>query len=299
MNNIKYLVMDIDGSLTDGKIYMGNGGESVKAFSIKDGYAINFILKPAGIESIVITGRTSKIVENRCREIGIEEVYQGKVEKFSALKEAVLDSMASCAYFGDDVLDLVCMKPIKEAGGLVGCPADAVKEVKALADYICINKAGEGAFREFSEWLVIDHPNEAEIERRVRDAIDYIAGMEKAKLLPGKYEVNDDFYYSVQEYATKPVEHCKLESHRRYIDIQWIVGGEEEIDVADISGLEQVEEYDDQKDIMHWKPRKNMEKAVLRKDSYIVLYPKDAHMGCIKIRESSNVKKIVGKVRID
>ena len=66
---IKYLVMDVDGSLTDGKIYMGNFGESVKAFSIKDGYAINHIIRPAGIEPVIITGRTSQIVEKRCEEL--------------------------------------------------------------------------------------------------------------------------------------------------------------------------------------------------------------------------------------
>ena len=62
---IKYLIMDVDGTLTDGKIYMGDSGEIMKAFSIKDGVAINYIIKSAGIVPIVITGRTSRIVENR------------------------------------------------------------------------------------------------------------------------------------------------------------------------------------------------------------------------------------------
>ena len=65
---IKYIIMDVDGSLTDGKVYMGNDGELIKAFSIKDGYAINYILKPVKIEPVVITARQSKIVENRCEE---------------------------------------------------------------------------------------------------------------------------------------------------------------------------------------------------------------------------------------
>jgi len=295
---IKYLVMDIDGSLTDGKIYMGNDGESVKAFSIKDGYAINFILKPAEIEPIVITGRTSKIVENRCREIGIQKIYQGKVEKFLALIEAVGDDLFSCAYFGDDILDLACMVPIKKAGGYVGCPSDAVKEVKAVADYICTSKAGEGAFREFSEWLVREHSDEDKIECRVNEAIQYIVSMDKTELHVGKYKVNNYFYYDIQEYETKPREECKLESHKKYIDIQWIVDGEEELDIADISGLEISEEYDEQRDIMFWKPRTNMIRVFLRKNSYIVLNPKDAHMGCIAVRESKYVRKIVGKVHL-
>jgi len=296
---IKYLIMDIDGSLTDGKIYMGNDGENVKAFSIKDGYAIKYILKPAGIESIVITGRTSKIVENRCYEIGIEKIYQGRVEKLSALQEAVGNELGFCSYFGDDVLDLVCMFPIKEAGGLIGCPSDAVKEVKAVADYICVNKAGEGAFREFSEWIVNQYTDEEVIEQRVQDAINYIEKLDKNFLSIGKYEVNDIFYYIVQEYDTKPIEECNLESHRRYIDIQWIIEGKEELDMADISGLVLATEYDEQRDVMFWKPRNGMIKAVLQKDSYIVLYPKDAHRGCMSVGNTDHVKKIIGKVKVN
>ena len=60
------------------------------------------------------------------------------------------------AYIGDNILDLQCMKPIKEAGGIVGCPADAVKEVREISDYVCANKGGEGAVREFIEWLKED-----------------------------------------------------------------------------------------------------------------------------------------------
>ena len=104
---VKYLIMDIDGTLTDGKIYMGPGGEAMKAFSVKDGYVINFILKPAGIVPIVITARKSQIVQNRCDELGIKEVYQGKLDKITMLKEIVgEENLGQCAYFGDDILDL-------------------------------------------------------------------------------------------------------------------------------------------------------------------------------------------------
>ena len=134
---VKYLIMDIDGTLTDGKIYMGPGGEAMKAFSVKDGYVINFILKPAGIVPIVITARKSQIVQNRCDELGIKEVYQGKLDKITMLKEIVgEENLGQCAYFGDDILDLECMYPINEAGGIAGCPADAIKEVKAAAGYV-------------------------------------------------------------------------------------------------------------------------------------------------------------------
>lgn len=150
---IKYLVMDVDGTLTDGKIYMGNDGEMMKAFSVKDGCGINDILIPAGIRPIIITGRKSKILENRCKEIGINEVYQGisnKIEKLFSITE----ELSSVAYIGDDINDLSAMNPIKNAGGKIGCPADSVQKVKELADFISSKNGGNGAVREFIEWLV-------------------------------------------------------------------------------------------------------------------------------------------------
>ena len=150
---IKYLVMDVDGTLTDGKIYMSNDGEAMKAFSIKDGCGIHDILIPAGIIPVIITGRSSKIVENRCGEIGIKEIHQGISNKIEKLL-SITDNLSSVAYIGDDINDLSCMKPVKEAGGKIGCPADAVKKVKELADFISTKNGGDGAVREFIEWLV-------------------------------------------------------------------------------------------------------------------------------------------------
>lgn len=154
---IKLLIMDVDGTLTDGKIYMGNEGEMCKAFNIKDGCGVCDILIPAGIKPIIITGRKSKILENRCKEIGISDLYQGiknKIEKLDDLLEITGFTYANVAYIGDDINDLSCMEPIKEHDGLVGCPADAVKKVVDIADYVCVNKGGDGAVREFIEWLV-------------------------------------------------------------------------------------------------------------------------------------------------
>lgn len=150
---IKYLVMDVDGTLTDGKIYIGNDGEVMKAFSIKDGYGIHDVLIPSGITPVIITGRTSKIVENRCKEIGIKEIYQGVSNKIEKLLSLTSD-LSVVAYAGDDINDLSCMKQVKEAGGLVGCPADAVQKVRELADFISTKNGGDGAVREFIEWLL-------------------------------------------------------------------------------------------------------------------------------------------------
>lgn len=149
---IKYLVMDVDGTLTDGKIYMGNDGEMMKAFDIKDGCGIHDILIPAGITPVIITGRSSKILENRCKELGITNLHQGIRNKIEKLRTITTD-LSTVAYIGDDINDLSCMEPIKEAGGLVGCPADAVQKVIDLADFVSKRNGGNGAVREFIEWI--------------------------------------------------------------------------------------------------------------------------------------------------
>lgn len=151
----KYFVMDIDGTLTDGKIYIGDNGELFKAFNVKDGYGIANILKSVGIEPIVITGRTSTIVEKRCRELGINKIFQGKIEKTTILKSVLGNNdFGVCAYIGDDIPDLECMKLIKEAGGKTGCPSDAIDLIKDICDYVSHKKAGDGAVRDFIEWIV-------------------------------------------------------------------------------------------------------------------------------------------------
>lgn len=150
---IKYLIMDVDGTLTDGKIYMGNDGEVMKAFNIKDGCGIHDILIPAGITPVIITGRSSKILENRCKELGITNLHQGIRNKIEKLLTITTD-LSTVAYIGDDINDLSCIKPIKEASGFVGCPADAVQKVKDLSDFISTRNGGDGAVREFIEWLL-------------------------------------------------------------------------------------------------------------------------------------------------
>lgn len=150
---IKYLVMDVDGTLTDGKIYMGNNGEVMKAFSIKDGCGIHDILIPRGIIPVIITGRRSQIVENRCREIGISQIHQGISNKLEKLNQIISD-LSDVAYIGDDINDLPVMSAIKENGGIVGCPQDAVNQVIQLVDFHAVHNGGDGAVREFIEWIV-------------------------------------------------------------------------------------------------------------------------------------------------
>lgn len=161
--DIRFLILDVDGTLTDGKIYMADSGELFKVFDIKDGCGIKELLIPAGILPVIITARNSRIVENRCKELNITEIYQGccnKLKKLDELLEAYsiqyveTYSYFNCAYMGDDIVDLQCMIPIKAAGGLVGCPADAAEEVKAVADFVSSKGGGQGAVREFIEWMI-------------------------------------------------------------------------------------------------------------------------------------------------
>lgn len=150
---IKYLVMDVDGTLTDGKIYMGTSGELCKAFSIKDGYGIHDIEIPVGITPVIITGRKSEIVLNRCRELGISEVHQGVSNKIEKLRE-ITSNLSMVAYIGDDLNDLPCTQLVKKSGGVVGCPADSAQKVMEISDLITGHNGGDGAVRDFIEWIL-------------------------------------------------------------------------------------------------------------------------------------------------
>ena len=152
MRKIRLLFMDVDGTLTDGKIYMGAQGEALKAFDIKDGYGIHEMLPEYGIVPVIITGRTSKIVENRAAELGVTELYQGRHEKLETMRE-ILERFhcppEEAADIGDDFLDLPCMRLC----GVCGCPADAVPAVRDVSHFVSTKVGGSGAVREFIEWL--------------------------------------------------------------------------------------------------------------------------------------------------
>ena len=149
--NIKLLVMDVDGTLTDGRIYIGNEGEVLKAFNAKDGYGI-VMLRKKGVVPVIITGRKSGIVETRAKELGIDELYQGIMDKLSQLKiiAAKYDAESSqIAYIGDDLNDLDCIRYC----GLTACPNDAVDTLKPHVDYVCRKDGGFGAVREFIDYI--------------------------------------------------------------------------------------------------------------------------------------------------
>lgn len=149
---IKILILDVDGVLTDGRIIMNDHGEETKSFNVKDGYGIRALMD-AGIDVAVITGRISRVVEYRARDLGILSVYQGITDKKSAcirlLEERQMTSDQAC-YIGDDLPDI----PLLRYVGMPVAVADAVKEVRESALYITEKNGGNGAVREVCELIL-------------------------------------------------------------------------------------------------------------------------------------------------
>lgn len=150
--DIQLLALDVDGVLSDGKLYFGNSGEEFKCFSILDGLGIK-MLQDNGITVAIITGRKSNIVERRARELSIRYVIQGREDKASALQEILEStglSMQQTAYMGDDLPDLGAIM-LCRLGTTV---ANGHNTVKANADWIASKNGGDGAVRELADLLL-------------------------------------------------------------------------------------------------------------------------------------------------
>ena len=151
---IKLFAMDVDGTLTDGHIYMGNDGEMFKSFHVHDGLGIK-LLKHYGITPAIITGRQSKIVENRCREIGLTEYHQGvknKAAKLAELMDQYGLTAGQVAYIGDDMNDLSAVK----AAGVTFAPADCAESLKPFIDIILTKPSGQAPVREAVDLILQD-----------------------------------------------------------------------------------------------------------------------------------------------
>lgn len=152
LKDIRLLLLDVDGVMTDGGIiYDGNGLET-KVFNVKDGHGIK-MLQRHGIEVGIITGRTSIVVDIRARELGIELVYQGALKKLDSyldvkLRTGFVDSQI--AYVGDDVIDIPVMRRV----GFAAAPSDGLSEAKNVADYIASCAGGRGAVREICDLIL-------------------------------------------------------------------------------------------------------------------------------------------------
>lgn len=150
---IRLLVMDVDGTLTDGAMYYSANGEELKRFSTRDGMGIT-LLRRGAIEAAIITSENSSIVTRRAEKLAIQHVILGCHDKTSALRELSerLSIPLDCiAYIGDDVNDA----PVMTIVGLSACPADAVEAVKKGSHIVLESIGGNGAVREFCERILV------------------------------------------------------------------------------------------------------------------------------------------------
>jgi len=149
---VRVLVLDVDGVLTDGSLFIGDDGQEYKAFHSRDGHGMKMLMSQ-GVEIAIITGRTSRVVDHRAGDLGIQRVYQGvgdKLPVFRDLLESTGLEPAQAAYAGDDVVDL----PIMFNCGLSIAVADAHPLVREHAHWVTPSGGGRGAAREISELLL-------------------------------------------------------------------------------------------------------------------------------------------------
>ena len=150
--NIRLVVMDVDGTLTDGRIQLSTTGAEVKSFHARDGAGIKF-LASVGIKAAIMSGRASDATSKRAEELGLDVVFQGVSDKAAQLQAlcASLDlTPAAAAFIGDDLGDI----PPMRLAGYSAAPADAAKETREAATYVCTRPGGEGAVREAIEDLL-------------------------------------------------------------------------------------------------------------------------------------------------
>lgn len=149
---IRLLVLDVDGVLTDGRLYFDAQGEALKVFHVRDGHGLK-LLRETGIEIAVISGRASPAVSVRCRELGIEHLEQGCEDKLAALRR-LLDQLnikaSETLCVVDDTTDL----PLMCAVGYAVAVADAHPEVRAIAARVTQLPGGQGAVREVCDWVL-------------------------------------------------------------------------------------------------------------------------------------------------
>lgn len=150
--NVRLVILDVDGVLTDGRILYGIGGMELKAFDVQDGHGVKLFHR-MGLRTAILTGRTSDIVTRRAEELGIADVVQGSHDKLAAYREllarhGLADAQAACV--GDDVTDL----PLLARVGLAVAVPGAVPEARAAAHYVTRRRGGRGAVREVLDLIL-------------------------------------------------------------------------------------------------------------------------------------------------
>ena len=152
LRRARALVLDVDGVLTDGRLYYGAKGESLKVFHVRDGHGIKAVAQ-AGITIAIISGRKSAHVAKRARDLGIRHVFQGVVDKRAVLEKLAAKLGLPLEHFvavGDDTPDA----PVLSAVGLGVAVADAHDDARAVAQLVTRNPGGHGAVREVCDWLI-------------------------------------------------------------------------------------------------------------------------------------------------
>lgn len=151
-SKIKLLILDVDGVLTDNRLYYSNDGNELKTFYTRDGHGM-VMLRKSGVDMAIITGRESQLVAKRAKDLKIAHLYQGvpdKLPSFQNLMNKLAISSDEVAYIGDDILDL----PILMRVGLSITPTDGEEEVKSRVDYVSPHKGGNGVVREVCEMIM-------------------------------------------------------------------------------------------------------------------------------------------------
>lgn len=152
LDDINFLIVDVDGVLTDGRIFCSDKGDEQKVFHVKDGSGIAFWHR-AGKKTAILSGRKSKAVEHRAKELGIEEVYQDATKKLEVyekiLKKHRLKDEEVC-YIGDDLIDIPVLRRVGFAVAVAGSPPEVLEGV----DYVTRTSGGQGAVREVVEKIL-------------------------------------------------------------------------------------------------------------------------------------------------
>jgi 3-deoxy-D-manno-octulosonate 8-phosphate phosphatase (KDO 8-P phosphatase) len=161
---VRLLLLDVDGVLTDGRLYFGHTGETLKVFHVRDGHGIKMVQR-SGIEVAMLSGRHSDAAFHRAKELGVSRFYESLRDKVPVLEElmaALQLTGQQIAMVADDLVDL----PIMSRVGLAVAVADAVPEVRAAAHWVTGNRGGQGAVREVCDLLLKARGRWEEILRR-------------------------------------------------------------------------------------------------------------------------------------
>ena len=152
--DIKLLILDVDGTMTDGGMYFTENGDQIKKYNTKDGMAIKNITKHGIQVGIISHGYKTKLVKDRADLLGIQKVYVGRDDKTTVLKKWCAElniDLNQVAYIGDDINDINVMQEV----GLSACPSDSVKSIKKIADIVLIKKGGDACVREFIDDYIL------------------------------------------------------------------------------------------------------------------------------------------------